>query len=128
MRISDWSSDVCSSDLRPRHYRARPLEDGRQSATVADTHRLVLRVRPGMVFLRSAWRPGLADLPHFPALRRPDPVAGHRPRPAQHRYRAARAYLFRVVRHSLGQCAGRAPRSEEHTSELQSLMRISYAV
>src|SRR3546814_3578647 len=27
-----------------------------------------------------------------------------------------------------GRCAGRGSRSEEHTSELQSLMRISYAV
>src|SRR3546814_4859675 len=30
--------------------------------------------------------------------------------------------------HSLRQSTGREPRSEEHTSELQSLMRISYAV
>src|SRR3546814_2300992 len=28
----------------------------------------------------------------------------------------------------LGRCAAKEPRSEEHTSELQSLMRISYAV
>src|SRR3546814_8827820 len=34
----------------------------------------------------------------------------------------ARAVFFEAERN------GRAPRSEEHTSELQSLMRISYAV
>src|SRR3546814_2861044 len=35
--------------------------------------------------------------------------------------------LLRVGRGVLG-CCGRGSRSEEHTSELQSLMRISYAV
>src|SRR3546814_11828644 len=32
MRISDWSSDVCSSDLHriDRHQRRRPLTDARQ--------------------------------------------------------------------------------------------------
>src|SRR3546814_3205395 len=44
-----------------------------------------------------------------------------------------RAYLYRIVnrRAPLALERGRAwfvPRSEEHTSELQSLMRISYAV
>src|SRR3546814_4679971 len=29
MRISDWSSDVCSSDLRPVHRHARRLRGGR---------------------------------------------------------------------------------------------------
>src|SRR3546814_8366699 len=36
-----------------------------------------------------------------------------------------------AIRHAsapMPQCLGRPPRSEEHTSELQSLMRISYAV
>src|SRR3546814_2190525 len=36
-----------------------------------------------------------------------------------------RQHLFRIVGHRLGSAPGR---SEEHTSELQSLMRISYAV
>src|SRR3546814_4800602 len=40
--------------------------------------------------------------------------------------RAAR--LGRSDHHGGGQQPGRLPRSEEHTSELQSLMRISYAV
>src|SRR3546814_5703591 len=56
------------------------------------------------------------------------------------RERAADAYCDDVLRHvlillgwtSLGSMLAhhraRAPRSEEHTSELQSLMRISYAV
>src|SRR3546814_7753623 len=49
-----------------------------------------------------------------------------RPRPARHR-RAAPSSLHRTPR--LQSATGAvAARSEEHTSELQSLMRISYAV
>src|SRR3546814_7878764 len=45
---------------------------------------------------------------------RADDVHRHRRRPGE--------------RHQLHRLPGRLPRSEEHTSELQSLMRISYAV
>src|SRR3546814_3635101 len=73
MRISDWSSVVCSSDLhQPR----------------AGAHT----------------RTGRAESRFFQA---------HRPAPSR-RYRAGTLH--------------RTGRSEEHTSELQSLMRISYAV
>src|SRR3546814_7090351 len=41
--------------------------------------------------------------------------------------RNARAYLYVTARHIVGEQVRRS-RSEEHTSELQSLMRISYAV
>src|SRR3546814_9573281 len=37
-------------------------------------------------------------------------------------------YLQRLMYNIMVQCIRRALRSEEHTSELQSLMRISYAV
>src|SRR3546814_8846365 len=46
----------------------------------------------------------------------------------------AEAHLLRLARRAIGAPAGKTPvigslgRSEEHTSELQSLMRISYAV
>src|SRR3546814_942990 len=90
MRISDWSSDVCSSDLAPEKlftwwsYRARDWQAsdrGRrldhvwaspQIASAAKSHRVHRASR--------SWQ-----------------------KPSDHR-------------------------SEEHTSELQSLMRISYAV
>src|SRR3546814_8537298 len=36
--------------------------------------------------------------------------------------------IFRIVDRSIQMCGGMGVRSEEHTSELQSLMRISYAV
>src|SRR3546814_18214995 len=39
MRISDWSSDVCSSDLRPAHRAAVPGEVRLMaSTTVSETH------------------------------------------------------------------------------------------
>src|SRR3546814_7892144 len=73
MRISDWSSDVCSSDLFPRC----------RSTTSA-----------------------------------PAPLHQGSPRTSLgHGSSESRAVL-----------GHRCSRSEEHTSELQSLMRISYAV
>src|SRR3546814_19638239 len=35
MRISDWSSDVCSSDLGPDHQPAGRIEDGSEHAAAA---------------------------------------------------------------------------------------------
>src|SRR3546814_4444818 len=86
MRISDWSSDVCSSDLPcPRHRMADQHQLG------AD--RFHARER------RDARHTGQ------PPMEGAAPAGGGRCRPG-----------------------GDARRSEEHTSELQSLMRISYAV
>src|SRR3546814_9713041 len=93
MRISDWSSDVCSSDLRFAQRRAfgdaqLEFEGGIADALLA----LVFGVHPGL-------RQHLADGRREPVDHGVDPHA-----------------------------AGTVQRSEEHTSELQSLMRISYAV
>src|SRR3546814_7033270 len=74
MRISDWSSDVCSSDL--------PLAD----------------------------QPRLRVMPNRP----------YQP-PQEHRISPVTGQVGWVSSVTIG-------RSEEHTSELQSLMRISYAV
>src|SRR3546814_8089717 len=96
MRISDWSSDVCSSDLlRARLCGARELRLGGDR-----------RARPA-VLRRRAPRP---------VLRRAVPSR------AVSRDRGAAAGQLSAVG------AMSAARSEEHTSELQSLMRISYAV
>src|SRR3546814_4938014 len=102
MRISDWSSDVCSSDLiinlgigqpdfqTPEHVveaAVKALRDGHHGYTPAN----------GIPALREAVAEDL-DLRHRVSV---DP-----------------------------DCIVVVPggRSEEHTSELQSLMRISYAV
>src|SRR3546814_1490450 len=81
------------------------------------------------------------------AVRSLDKVEHHCPRPAPHHRRHLDEVLGAPRRHGIGEfrgapaaveialhmhvldlhVAGR-PRSEEHTSELQSLMRISYAV
>src|SRR3546814_3532150 len=94
MRISDWSSDVCSSDLGTRPARHTVCADNNASrlgtAALVSTA-AISRCAPG----RST---GLR-------WRSPSPAA---PRSARSR-----------------DCVAR---SEEHTSELQSLMRISYAV
>src|SRR3546814_1366813 len=100
MRISDWSSDVCSSDLLQAKWNDR----------------LFSRISAGSTALEKPYGPD--------------------------RRRLARSRVeYDHYRH--GRCAGACRpldsddhpfescpphRSEEHTSELQSLMRISYAV
>src|SRR3546814_3955708 len=108
MRISDWSSDVCSSDT------------------------LVLRIQTGMQAHPSGkfgdQRQALVI--GGPQLRRVDDgiqVAGHRPR-APKRFRRVFQWLDNGFPGGRQAGVGAAIRSEEHTSELQSLMRISYAV
>src|SRR3546814_3345731 len=99
MRISDWSSDVCSSDLRAGvDARPRALQQARQLGE----H----RGRVALARRRLAGRQ--ADL----AQRHGE--AGDGIHQAEH--------ITALVAEEF------AERSEEHTSELQSLMRISYAV
>src|SRR3546814_8775895 len=99
MRISDGSSDVCSSDLR-LHGPARALRD-RGAVAVS---------RAGFIFDRNEARIDEA------LERRAFPELDREPEPAPAAMRAAWNWLDTLYR------------SEEHTSELQSLMRISYAV
>src|SRR3546814_2961468 len=91
MRISDWSSDVCSSDLR--------------------------QARRGGISMHAHHHHDASE----PELALPMPG-----RMGEHLDIARERQLQRIraasERHRL------AKRSEEHTSELQSLMRISYAV
>src|SRR3546814_3366991 len=111
MRISDWSSDVCSSDLRApggvAHYMGGAVEG---------TGRLRQGVGAAIV----------AILGHVEKADRQQQRHGHQqeydqaaPRPTRQGSRLAGFVLTTLV-HS--------PRSEEHKSELQSLMRISSAV
>src|SRR3546814_4693826 len=114
MRISDWSSDVCSSDL--------PL--GR---------RLVVAVPADAVDAFDAGHAGLRTHRLVALLQiLADPVRGLGEVAAvgvgvDHGAVAAPAAEQLVERQVAGLGLD-VPRSEEHTSELQSLMRISYAV
>src|SRR3546814_4716345 len=99
MRISDWSSDVCSSDLAAPCDR-RPYPCGRIAAACG-------------LSLPAAPHGGLSQRAGAQRIDRPGCLARHRYRPDPQPCRAH---------------ATRSRRSEEHTSELQSLMRISYAV
>src|SRR3546814_2718987 len=104
MRISDWSSDVCSSDL-PRYADGR--RGGRRSA------RVPFRVAAHAPRHRRISRRTARSLPRGSRSAIPSPAASSSASRSSPERRAA--------------CRDRR-RSEEHTSELQSLMRISYAV
>src|SRR3546814_1340424 len=113
MRISDWSSDVCSSDLCCSQLIPHPSQASFESAAFY-TEQIG----------------GLSETAHFRAAvahgdyveksnqHQRDGGGGNDPRHCgQPRPRKS--------------CSEKKPsikRSEEHTSELQSLMRISYAV
>src|SRR3546814_7142256 len=99
MRISDWSSDVCSSDLLVA-LSTDYVFDG----TKAEPYQEWDEPNPQSVYGRSKLAGERAALAHAPgcAIVRTAWVCG--------------AHGHNMVR------------SEEHTSELQSLMRISYAV
>src|SRR3546814_8244979 len=96
MRISDWSSDVCSSDLLADHLAAGA--DDIADLRLVDLHRFDARSIVRQLGAGFAQR-----LRHFAE--------------------DVRAAFLRLVQRGLEDL-----RSEEHTSELQSLMRISYAV
>src|SRR3546814_2013445 len=103
MRISDWSSDVCSSDLDRRlaeqAEQAHEIGEGAAAADIITDHHLSMFARGLGIDLRRLFgRTRQVAIGEFMEER-----AAHR---------ARRAVL----------------RSEEHTSELQSLMRISYVV
>src|SRR3546814_8490388 len=102
MRISDWSSDVCSSDLE-----IGSIEPGKLADLVVWTPAFFgtkpdLVIKGGMIVHAMMGDPN-ASIPT------PQPVHA------------------RPMFASYGRAIG-ASRSEEPTSELQSLMRISYAV
>src|SRR3546814_2426621 len=135
MRISDWSSDVCSSDLRETsdvdlaESAARGLP--RPSARAFAQASALLADAVACDHHASAIFDGGGGDNMFGSLQSPAPVvdclrsdggAGHFWQTARSIGIAAQTSTFDVARRAL------LRRSEEHTSELQSLLRISYAV
>src|SRR3546814_1920156 len=119
MRISDWSSDVCSSDLGDRQhgFRARAL-DQRKRFRIDVGHDLGDAMMIAQVHEQQVAMVALAVNPARQADLPPH-VGG-----------AQFGAMVRAIRmHSASRFQQLFVwRSEEHTSELQSLMRISYAV
>src|SRR3546814_8381704 len=105
MRIIDWSSDVCSSDLQPTPVSQVPFF----ITLIASTFLMGSSFVAGKILIQQGfptmmlvgWRFLVAALATLP--------------------------LVLLDKGSLKQALF-PRRSEEHTSELQSLMRISYAV
>src|SRR3546814_10351788 len=119
MRISDWSSDVCSSDLLDGLVAGEDVD-----ALVVGVARMPLHPAP-IDLVASGGR--VQALPQVAVLDRC--AAGRLPvaaQPVGHPFGDALAHVLRVGVQD--HAARLAQRSEEHTSELQSLMRISYAV
>src|SRR3546814_8625364 len=95
MRISDWSSDVCSSDLLGEKIVVRNAEDEKfEHVFLIDDF-----TASGTTFIRQVKGKWKGKLQRFNA----------------------------IVDDARKRLGDEFPRSEEHTSELQSLMRISYA-
>src|SRR3546814_8798399 len=115
MRISDWSSDVCSSDLLAELAGAAGL-------LLVPVVALGLR---GHGFAVGDARRARGDIDAMALLQ---PVEVH----AQVQVGQAADHglvgVGQVLDLETGILLGQLVRSEEHTSELQSLMRISYAV
>src|SRR3546814_7783891 len=137
MRISDWSSDVCSSDLHfsdgakaeLRHDLTKLFRD--EEEIVDDIFGLAGKARAQhRVLRRNADRAGVQM------------TFAHHDAPGGDQRRGCKAELVRAQQradrdvaagaktavHLPGDAAAQAVRSEEHTSELQSLMRTSYAI
>src|SRR3546814_10043766 len=131
MRISDWSSDVCSSDLQP-FFAAQDqilgLDLDDVPARVAADDLGPDHPDAAAPAILAQWNPGCSRKGGpigvaVRVLRRPAPAydgerTEFRARSACRQTRGERRDAQKT----------RPSRSEEHTSELQSLMRISYAV
>src|SRR3546814_1131821 len=117
MRISDWSSDVCSSDLMGIFGPSNDM----LTVMVKSATGLVMLALP-LLRLFAAGGPGWGEAiavgqPIIPTLDIAFLLTG--------------VWLVRNCWQAIGkrrQAEAPTGRSEEHTSELQSLMRISYAV
>src|SRR3546814_5210304 len=120
MRISDWSSDVCSSDFR-RGHRGLPFQS-RDDPGAGHLRGARHRLRPDRIVQEEniMKRGAIAIL--LGALALMSPAQAAQP------WEQAIATAIGKPGAEMPGGVYRIGRSEEHTSELQSLMRISYAV
>src|SRR3546814_4671568 len=116
MRISDWSSDGCSSDLPPRPPLPRVAGGGGGGGW---------REAGASVILGG---PVILDGPIILLDRHPRPGPAIRTAPLDPAGQSLEYPLAVSATLNADPTAIRPARSEEHTYDLQSLMRISYAV
>src|SRR3546814_10122955 len=111
MRISDWSSDVCSSELNGNPCTGNSGNSGQQGNAYRQAPTaIIIPVEP--VDGRGAYITQIGDSNN--AVIRQAAARGH-------------ANIHQEGDHNAAEVT-QDGRSEEHTSEHQSLMRISYAV
>src|SRR3546814_1453373 len=122
LRISDWSSDLCSSDLRGGGQADRDHALHRAGLRAGDRQRLLelAQHETGVMIERETVFRRRDALGRAVQQRLADLVLQLRELLAERR--------LRDVELAGGLRQAPALRSEEHTSELQSLMRRSYAV
>src|SRR3546814_3831628 len=117
MRISDWSSDVCASDLQSR-----------TAATEPSTAKIMLPIRESPQHTAGTATAGgtVADS----TSRARSATGSDRSPMTKARYSRSSSSWWAGSRGVIQERSVEAwsRRSEEHTSELQSLMRTSYAV
>src|SRR3546814_1408580 len=127
MRISDWSSDVCSSDLAQQAG-----DDPAREALVFDHQDAQIPVACAIVYDHAV--PPCAARMSGRVVRNSSSASVSRPLAARIATASAasqascRSLAMSPSRPAPTERAPPFSRSEEHTSELQSLMRISYAV
>src|SRR3546814_6006677 len=114
MRISDWSSDVCSSDRSAQIFQVEQQQT--LVIGVFEHQRQHRFLHVGQIEqTRQQHRTEVGNR----CTHRMTAGAEHIP---EHRWARSRRPTFNT------DCCRAFERSEEHTSELQSLMRTSYAV
>src|SRR3546814_9612417 len=113
MRISAWSSDVCSSDLSAR------LTDSPSCLAMSEWE-----MAPHMAHLLREAGQDVPENKPTPEINPAHPLL----KQVEAETDDARATDLATLLLDQAELSDGAPRSEEHTSELQSLMRIQYAV
>src|SRR3546814_9030656 len=126
MRISDWSSDVCSSDLR---VRLREETDVRKTRFSEEQIIAVLREQEGGMKTADVCRKhGISSATLYAWKAKYGGMDVSQARKLKV-LEEENARLKRLLADAmLDNAVLKEVRSEEHTSELQSLMRHSYAV
>src|SRR3546814_3920656 len=125
MRISDWSSDVCSSDLKGAPKNVAPRIGLGESAPAINVEKVTLVYEDGSRIVMPTEPSQITYYAHKTVLQDGRTLAdliGQVP------FGPMELGEGRSETLKLNPAQRMKPRSEEHTSELQSLMRTSYAV